>query len=79
MKVWITKNALTQNIYSVEGSIDEHGMFVVGDGTVYVDIYAPSECHQTKSAAIRRAKAMREKKLASLRKQIARLEKLKFD
>ena len=23
MKVWITKNALTQNIYSVEGSIDE--------------------------------------------------------
>ena len=79
MKVWTTQYALTKNIYIIEGSIDEQGMFVVGDGTVYVDLYLPSECHQTKASAVRRAKAMREKKIASLRKQIARLKKLKFD
>jgi len=89
MKVWITKSALTKGIIEREAeliwnenlsntsttntSTIEWG--VAGEWTNY---YHGQEWHRTKGAAVVRAETMRHAKIAALRKQIARLEKLKW-
>lgn len=77
MKVWITKYALTTGIYEIEAEITENG-------SAY-DMHASlptfyckegKDWHRTKEDAIQRAEAMRQKKIASLKKQIEKLEKV---
>ena len=84
MKVWITKYALTKGIYSA----DVVGNMGTGDtGVCVVDInghnrqsyFFRNDWHKTKKAAIARAKEMRKKKIASLKKQIKKIEGLDFD
>jgi hypothetical protein len=45
----------------------------------YASHFHRPDWHETKEAAIARAEVMRKKKLASLKKQISRLEALSFD
>lgn len=79
MTVWISKYALTKGIFQLEvKSTSEDGNAVYGKG--WEDAYhgKGKEWHETKEQAVIRAEEMRKKKIASLQKQISRLEKLKF-
>ncbi len=79
MKVWIMKYALTQGIFEVDADDD------VDDGIIS---YQPPGCltvwlnkkywRETKAEAIAIANEMRIRKIANLRKQIEKLEKLEY-
>lgn len=79
-KIWITKYALTTGVFCVEATL------FLGDGMAryrregsHFDEYAHREgrdWHRTEAAAKARVEALRRKKIASLKKQIAKLEAL---
>ena len=76
--VWISKYALTQGIFKKRGSIKgDLNLFDSGESCMMY--YRPNEYHRTWEEACARAEVMRQKKLASLRKQIAKLEGLVFE
>ena len=76
MKVWITKYALTRGIFELE--VDSCGIDVVnGKESLYP--YFEGDWRKTKEEAVLRANCMREQKIKSLKKQIEKLEKMKFD
>jgi hypothetical protein len=82
MKFWITKYALTAGIEEVEGEVtttsaDMLRYDVLGSITQYAHGEG-REWHSNHKSAIARAESMRLKKIANLRKQIAKLEKLSF-
>lgn len=56
--------------------VSEHGYVTPRDGWYFYKVGL--HAHTTASAAIAAAEAARTKKITSLRKQIAKLEKLKF-
>jgi hypothetical protein len=77
---YVTAYALTMGIQKVEAlhcvSTDENMIvypFDVGHSFAH-----DNEWHFTAEEAVARAEEMREKKIASLKKQIAKLEKLEF-
>lgn len=77
-KVWISKYALT-------GGITEH-MAEIKNGAAYpgapfmsfTSFTLGKEAHLTREEAIKAAEVMRKKKLAALKKQIAKLETMEF-
>lgn len=81
MKVWITKYALTQGIYEVEGETSfRDGMFCVPKTEkTFAAYYHKPDWHETKAEAIARAEQMRANKLKSLDKQIAKIKAMRFD
>lgn len=78
MKVWITKYALTKGI--LEKEVED-----CGDGMIkekeshFPTYYHGTEWHSEKQSAIEKAEEMRKKKIASLKKQMEKLERMKFD
>lgn len=74
--VWVTKYALTKGIYTEDAVVAKGGR----------SAWMPKKCrsfwgsefHLTRAAAVARAQEMRTKKIASLRKQIAKLEAMDF-
>lgn len=80
MKVWITKYALTSGIFEVDAeTCTSPSLMVVrkpGELTAY---FHANDWHKSKEDAIARAEEMRAKKIASLRKIIAKLEAMSFD
>jgi predicted ATP-grasp superfamily ATP-dependent carboligase len=76
MKVWITKYALSEGI-------EEHDVTDCGEGMMLTaNRYFHGEgrdWHRTRESAVTKAEKMRKSKIASLRKQIERLEKLAFE
>ena len=79
MKVWITKYALTSGIFDVEA---EQCVNIDAVSYMLPDCYRQyaysGNWHKTFEAAVQRAEEMRAKKIASLKKQIEKLEKLRF-
>jgi hypothetical protein len=80
MKAYITKYALTNGIFKTDGEINENypSMFSL-PGTHHSFFNEGKEWHRTLEGAVARAEEMRVKKIASLKKQIAKLEKMTFD
>ena len=83
MKVYITKYALTQGIFEVEGEVCG-GIFgrmfdAEKNGYFHNHPYGIDEWHRTRASAVRTAEQMRQKKIASLEKQIEKLKKMKFE
>lgn len=84
MKVYITKYALTQGIIEIDiekirnfSIIEDKDMLCFNDGhPVY---FHKGEWCRSKEEAIQDAEKKREKKVASLRKQLEKLENLKFE
>ena len=77
MKVWITKYALSQGIFAVEGDPVGDGLFrPAGEWHHYHG--EGKEWHRTLESAVARAEEMRKAKIASLAKQIRKLDKLTF-
>lgn len=85
MKVFITKYALTDGIQEIneathEVGISERMVSYVIDGALAsqtVCVHKP-DWHLTEVEAVERAEVMREAKIASLCRSIAKLEKLTF-
>lgn len=73
---YVTKFALTSGIWSGEVELDSN----ISDTMVSVgsEHYHGNDWHRTEAAAKERAEWMRIAKIASLEKQIARLQQLKF-
>ena len=77
---WITKYALTKGVYSFEAA-EPVGILSLMQHPSYRHTYFHGEgrdWHRTESAAKECAAAMKAKKIASLKKQIAKLENLTF-
>lgn len=80
MKVYITKYALTQGIYSMEvDKIPENGVIRDPENALTYYHGEGKEWHRTKEAAVKRANEIREKKIESLKKSITKLERLNFE
>lgn len=78
MKVWIVKYALTQGIIEKEVRGCKNDM--VADDTSYITAHYHKEDYcLDKQSALAKAEQMRQKKIASLKKQIEKLEKMKFE
>ena len=80
MKVWITKYALTDGIIEAEAMYLGHDIVAVTleNDTRSINLYS-DECHLSKESAIQKAEEMRQKKIASLKKQIEELERIRFE
>ena len=82
MKVWITKYALTDGIIEAESNDktqDKERIFAVWNNDEY-GIFHPQkgEIFFDKQHAIQKAEEMRQEKIASLKKQIEELERMRF-
>lgn len=79
MEVWITKYALTQGIFKLH--VIDAGNDVVRSADNALEIFHKEgrDWHITKESAIARAEEMRQKKIASLARQITKLEKMDFE
>lgn len=81
-KVWITRYALTNGIYEIDvepPSAGSAGMIVDRSNGYEQPFHGEGkDWHRTKMSAVSQARAMRKKKIASLEKTIARLERLTF-
>jgi len=82
MKVWITKYALTLGIFEIEAEAcvtndDLISYRALGCMTQYFHGEG-KEWHRTREAAVAKAEGMVDQKLQSLRKQIKKLEAMKF-
>lgn len=75
---YITKYALIEGILSIRGNISsKFPTMVEGEGHYYFHGDG-REWHRTMDAAIAKAENMRKAKIASLLKQISKLEQLSF-
>ena len=77
MKAYITKYALTKGIIEKEVSVLSLHMVRVTDNP-YEEYYHGSEWHETLDQARTTACRMRDEKIASMRKKLAKLEKMIF-
>lgn len=71
---WISKYALTKGVYSVEIA-HKFGEYVSAKG-LYHSFKLGRDAWPTRAEALIEGEAMRKKRIASLRKSIAKLEKL---
>lgn len=78
MKVWITRYALTEGVFEEEVELLEQfpNIGVVKERGGY---YQPPDWHRTREEAVKRAEEMRVKKIASLKRQIDKLSKMRFE
>lgn len=88
MNVWITKYALTQGIEEIDSNqvkefeITDTGYLCFRRNGKYLyttELYSKKEWHQTKEFAVKKAEEMRQKKIESLKKQIKKLEEMRFE
>lgn len=78
-KVFVTKYALTAGIEEVEVEACEGSSGMVKGPSVFEYYHGEGrEWHRTRESAVKKAEDMRARKLESLNKQIAKLEKFKF-
>ncbi len=77
MEIWVSKDALTDGIQH----FDEGAYLALGVASAGNHYFRREgrDWHRTRKAAVARAEKMRDDKIASLRKQIERLEKLTFE
>lgn len=81
MKVWITKYALTQGVFCVEGRPVETGTDMLAYGPRNASRYVHKEgrdWHRTLEAAMTRAEQLRQTRIAALTRQLAQVTKMKI-
>lgn len=77
MKIFNTKYALTKGIMEQDASDRGNGVVMVSP---YLYLCGEGkEWHRTRQEAIARAEAMRQSKIASLKKKLAKLENMKIE
>lgn len=75
-KMWITSYALTAGIEVREGRVSDG--FFHPEGRTFSYFRVGRDAHPTMEEAVKAAELARQKKIASLKKQLAKLEKLNF-
>lgn len=80
MNVWITKYALTSGIFEAEAEICGPGMILLKRDGRYPELYHGEgrDWHGTKESASDRLSVLKEKKIASLKASIKKIEKIVF-
>ena len=81
MKFFLSKYALTGGIKEAEGKVvkESTGDTVYAKLDGYYSLFTfGKEAHETREAAVEAAEFLRARKLASLRRQIAKIEELDF-
>lgn len=83
-KIWVTTYALTKGIVVFENVEVEDprfpDMLVITKGSARIHFHGKgSNWHTDRESAVRKAVKMQSDKIKSIQKQIARIEKLKFD
>ncbi len=80
MKAYVTKYALTTGVLKIEAEDCGDGMIADKGGRFTAYYHGEGrDWHRTRAAAVERAKEMRLLKIASLKKQIAKLQKARFE
>ena len=81
MKVWITKYALTDGIIEAEADTYTKGKIFAFWNNDEMGAFYPhkEEVFFDKQSAIKKAEEMRQKKIESLKKQIKKLEEMRFE
>lgn len=77
-RAWITKNALTSGIECVKARVSKTRPCMIIYGPYGFAYREGTDWHRTPEGALARAEEMRKAKIASLKKSIARLERLTF-
>lgn len=75
MKVWITRYALSSGIKEADDGQQITPTMIKYGGHHYAH---RQDWHITREKAVARAEAMRDKKIASLKQSLAKMEKLEF-
>jgi hypothetical protein len=81
MKIWISKYALSDGITEHECDSPDEGSDRVCPGAPFMSFASfklGRDAHTSRDEAVKAAESARKKKLASVRKQIARLEAMVF-
>ena len=80
MKVWITKYALTDGIIEADAEVGGFDTITATwDNEIRCDNFKGEEWWTQKKNAVEKAEEMRQKKIASLKKQIEKLERMRFE
>lgn len=81
MKVYITKYVLTKGIVEKEAEDYGDGTIKVNESDWWLKYFCGEgkEWHRTRESAVKCAEKMRKKKISSLKNQIEKLEKMKFE
>lgn len=81
MKVWITKYALTKGIIEADGELtSSDSVSILNRGlSLPTHWFYKGDWHSNMQSAIMRAEEMRQKKIESLKKQIKKLERMRFE
>ena len=81
MKVWITKYVLSRGIIVADGEFTSSDSVSVlnRDLPLPTHWFYKGDWHSDKESAIKKAEEMRQKKIESLKKQIKKLEEMKFE
>lgn len=77
-KMWVSKYALTKGLYEEEVTIRDDSQYVIAKGDCWNSLKLGHDVFPTREEAVQRAGKMRDAKLASLAKQISKLEKRAF-
>lgn len=81
MKIWISKYALSAGITEHECEAPKEGSDRVYPGAPFMAFYGftlGKDAHDTREGAVAAAEKMRKRKVASVRKQLQRLEDMTF-
>lgn len=81
MRVYITKYALSGGIFTASANrhADDDMISIRRPNTTCDEYFHGDDWHETREAAVEKANAMRLRKIASLRMQIAKLEAMTFE
>ena len=80
--VWVTRYALSDGVIEFvanDSEIQQGSFYAACEGLLARCQTEGKDWHSTKASAIARAESMRAKKIASLHRQIAKLEALRFE
>ena len=77
-KVWITKYALSQGITEHMAEIKEGSAYPGAPFMSFYGFVIGKDAHLTREEAVAAAEKQRQKKIASVKKQLTALEKLSF-
>lgn len=75
---WISKYALSSGVFSTKVRISEKFPNMASSAENSLQTFHGSDWHRTKEAALKKAEDMRVKKIDSIKKQLARLQKMDF-
>lgn len=80
--VWVTKYALSQGIFEADAqhcqSVSERMICIPATGDTLAQHYHKPDWHTSREEAVAHARAMRDKKIVSLEKQLKKLRGMEF-